>query len=280
MYKYLVGLFFILGSTLFGEGVDHEKHWDGKNYFAHSEEQRKAALAILSILDLHVGEHVLDIGCGDGYITSLISEKVPLGAVLGTDISPSMIHFASHNFIRHNLKFQVLDAREIDYENQFDRAVSFTVLQWIREQPEMLARVYRALKPQGRIFFEFPCALPESMGWAIREVMAMPEWSSYFIDYIPNIYFFGYEEYLKYLQDANFKVIKAETLVNETAFPNRGAFTAFLKQWFPYQSVIPNELKDAFFDDVVNRYKKYMPLKGGKFYQWNPLRMRVEAEKV
>lgn len=47
---------------------------------------------ILSLLDLEQGEHVLDVGCGDGYLTDKL---VPLvgdqGRVIGTDSNAGMV---------------------------------------------------------------------------------------------------------------------------------------------------------------------------------------------
>lgn len=47
---------------------------------------------ILSLLDLQRGEHVLDVGCGDGYLTDKL---VPLvgeqGRVVGSDSNAGMV---------------------------------------------------------------------------------------------------------------------------------------------------------------------------------------------
>lgn len=92
-------------------------------------------------------ETVLDIGCGDGKISSLIAEKA--GSVVGIDISPSMIEFAKKQYGSENLFFEVQDATNLPFKESFDSVVSFTTLQWIPNQEAVLQGIYQSLKKRG-----------------------------------------------------------------------------------------------------------------------------------
>lgn len=47
---------------------------------------------ILSLLDLQRGEHVLDVGCGDGYLTEKLARLLDgTGSVIGTDSNAGMV---------------------------------------------------------------------------------------------------------------------------------------------------------------------------------------------
>ncbi len=69
-------------------------------------------------------KNVLDIGCGDGRITAEIAAKIPEGRIWGIDNSIEMIKMAQRTFPFEkysNLKFKHIDARDMDFNNEFDR---------------------------------------------------------------------------------------------------------------------------------------------------------------
>jgi trans-aconitate 2-methyltransferase len=134
---------------LVGNGIE-----DAKTYHGNSTLQWHVAMGAIDSVLWKGTEYVLDIGCGDGKITALLAQKLPEGAVLGIDISQSMIDFASLNYPREdypNLNFQKLDATEILFENQFDRVVSFSTLHWVMNQEKALKAIHRALIPGGAV---------------------------------------------------------------------------------------------------------------------------------
>jgi len=73
--------------------------------------------------------------------------------VVGVDSSPQMIDEAKRT--HPGLDFQVIDARNLDFRDQFDAVFSNAVLHWVKE-PELAARgIARALKSGGRFVAEF-----------------------------------------------------------------------------------------------------------------------------
>src|SRR5690349_5117532 len=68
--------------------------WDGSGYERISGLQRQLAEEVLSRLAFRGDERVLDVGCGDGFVTRAIGARLPRGSVLGVDASPRMIDAA------------------------------------------------------------------------------------------------------------------------------------------------------------------------------------------
>ena len=94
------------------------------------------------------GERILDLGCGDGQLTSRIAAA---GArVLGLDASEPMVAGAR----MRGLQAQVGNAEALVFQSEFDAVFSNAALHWIRDQDAMLAGVKRALKPGGRFVAE------------------------------------------------------------------------------------------------------------------------------
>ena len=132
--------------------ASEEHGWDPACYERSSSAQFGWAMDIISGLKLDGGERVLDIGCGDGKVTARLASLVPDGEAVGIDLSRDMIAHARERHSRENhsnLLFEVRDALQLDYREEFDLVVSFACLHWIRDHSTVLKGILRALKPGG-----------------------------------------------------------------------------------------------------------------------------------
>jgi 2-polyprenyl-3-methyl-5-hydroxy-6-metoxy-1,4-benzoquinol methylase len=69
--------------SIFDYRMNVEKYkWDPSGYSHHSGSQLEWAKELIDKLQLRGNERILDIGCGDGKVTKLISESVPDGEVI------------------------------------------------------------------------------------------------------------------------------------------------------------------------------------------------------
>ena len=96
--------------------VENKIAWDPAAYAANSSSQQAWARELIARLKLRGDERILDVGCGDGKVSAELARAVPRGSATGVDASPQMIEFAQKTFPPaeiSNLKFQVMDAREI-----------------------------------------------------------------------------------------------------------------------------------------------------------------------
>lgn len=125
--------------------------WDAKLYDGKHAFVWEKAKAVMELLAPKAGERILDLGCGTGHLTAQIAAT--RANVIGIDRSAEMISQAREQFPA--LRFEVADARHLDFERQFDAVFSNAVLHWIVE-PELVVRsVARALAPGGRFVAEF-----------------------------------------------------------------------------------------------------------------------------
>jgi trans-aconitate methyltransferase len=105
---------------------------------------------VLEILDAKQGEHILDIGCGTGYLTKQLHDA---GAIVkGTDYSPDMIAQAKEK--HPDVEFEIADASNFDEGGQYDAVFSNAALHWVKNQDGMMDSVYKSLKPGGRFVAE------------------------------------------------------------------------------------------------------------------------------
>src|SRR5262249_53590763 len=100
--------------------------------------------------------HVLDIGCGAGDVSFLLSEIVgPRGSVVGIDLDGNAICFADERRAARgitNVAFREEDARSVDTE-LFDAAVGRFILMYMSDPTATLRLIASKVRPGGVVAF-------------------------------------------------------------------------------------------------------------------------------
>lgn len=123
-------------------------------FFAEVERYRFDKLDYLDKVagfDAHVGEQVLDVGCGLG--TDLSRFAASGSQVTGIDIAPRAVELAKTNFEQRGLTghFEVMDGQAMTFaDNSFDFVYCHTVLHFTPDPAAMVQQIHRVLKPGGR----------------------------------------------------------------------------------------------------------------------------------
>lgn len=259
--------------------------WDAEAYYKSSADQQKWARELILKLELKGNERVLDIGCGDGKVTAEVAKLLPSGSILGIDNSEEMIHFARKNFPLKkfpNLVFEVRDAKSLSFNSEFDVVFSNASLHWVIDHLAVLEGIEKSLKPSGKVFLQMA---GRGSGSKIVEVMETNlksgKWSRYFKDFSYPYGFYGPEEYKIWLECVGLKAKRVELIPRDMIYEKIEGLRAWIRTtWLPYTERIPEDLRQEFIDDIVNRYvEKYPPDNTGLIYV-QLIRLDVEAEKV
>lgn len=119
----------------------------------------------VGMLDLQVGDHVLDVGCGIGGSASYMVKNYH-ARVTGVDLSSNMIHLAQTRCadVTSELDFQLLDITKATFpENTFDVIYSRDTLLHIPEKAELFKKFLTWLKPGGKLMITDYCRGSDSL---------------------------------------------------------------------------------------------------------------------
>lgn len=128
--------------------VNPTSRWEAGDYAANAAFVPTLGAPVLALLGPRPGEHILDLGCGDGVLTAKIVEA---GAnVVGVDASEAMVAAA----VARGLDARVADGQALDFLLEYDAVFSNAALHWMLDRHGVAAGVFRALKPGGRFVGE------------------------------------------------------------------------------------------------------------------------------
>jgi ubiquinone/menaquinone biosynthesis C-methylase UbiE len=120
------------------------------------------------------GDRVLDVGCGDGYLTRVMADTVAPGPVLGVDPSREAIARARRVRRRPNCSFVEGRAEALDASDGFyDVVVTSLAIHHLSEalRPQAIHEMLRVVRPGGRLLLaEFRPPTSRVAGRIIRTV--------------------------------------------------------------------------------------------------------------
>jgi trans-aconitate methyltransferase len=129
--------------------MENSQTWDPDRYARNARFVSDLGAPVLELLAPKAGERILDLGCGDGALTTKL---VGAGCqVVAVDASEAQIDGAR----KLGLDARIMDGQHLTFNNEFDAVFSNAALHWMRHTDDVIAGVRRALKPRGRFVGEF-----------------------------------------------------------------------------------------------------------------------------
>src|ERR1700722_8846655 len=125
-----------------------QQTWDASQYADNGRFVALLAESLVEALNPKAGERILDLGCGDGYLTQRLAASGAI--VVGVDTSPQMVAAAKER----GGDARCVSGEALPFDRQFDAVFSNAALHWMRDQDAVFQGVHRALKPGGRFVAE------------------------------------------------------------------------------------------------------------------------------
>ena len=199
--------------------------WDAADYARVGGFVAELGEAALDLLDPQPGEHILDVGCGEGTLTERIVKR---GAtVVGIDNSLDMVGAARAK----GLDARLMDAADLRFSEAFDAAFSNATLHWVLDKERAARAIWFALKASGRFAGEMG---GEGNLVSLREAL---DEELIIRGYVPPIeasnWYATPEDFAKVYEAAGFKDIDARLIERPTPIEHGIAawVTTFRKGW-------------------------------------------------
>ena len=227
--------------------------FDGNKYKQASSHQKEWGQKLISEIRFAGTESILDLGCGDGALTSQLAELVQNGRVLGIDASSGMIQTAEQ-YKKSNLEFVLLDINAIDFQKEFDLIFSNATLHWILDPKRLLENCHRALRPRGTIRFNFAgdgnCA---NFYAVVKKAMEIDDYKEFFQKFTWPWYMPPVHDYQELVQQIRFTDIHVWAENADRHFPDEETMIKWMDQpaIVPFLRLIPENRKTDFRDFVV-----------------------------
>ena len=122
-----------------------------ESYESYTSFEREDGYAMIELLDLVRGIKVLDLGCGTGYFSKILSDLVgPEGTVVGIDPDEERLKVAREKHTASNLKYLNGIAENIP-GTDYDLVFSNHVIHWCKDKDLVFKQVHKSLKKGGEV---------------------------------------------------------------------------------------------------------------------------------
>lgn len=245
-----------------------EDVWDGETYKKNATLQQRLGLQIIhSHTNQQGSKTILDVGCGDGFLTNYIAKHISCSqSVVGIDSSDSMIRTAIESKNDSKIAIKKFDITDpgITSLGLFDTIFSFNTLHWVHDQETALKNIHHLLSFGGTFRAQLfpPLASQKILIDNIAKLMREEKWLNFLKDFTLPIQMniFTAKEYEALLLQVGFTVHNcAETIYTFTQ--SRDEIATGFKSWLPHLRMIPvgyhdeflRALTDLIFEDKAAR---------------------------
>lgn len=206
---------------------------------------------------------VLDLGCGNGYISACLSKLVTSGLVLGIDFSSEAIQQAELDYydVTH-LKFKRANITEFTTTDKFDWVFAFSSLHWLnsQEQLKLLTNIRSLLSEEGKGLFTL--GTRHKVIWnVIDAVVDSKRWRDYFTSFANPRSFYTRDSYARLLQESGFDSFSVDNREVRHTFTDKKQLESFVIGWLPQVEVLPQHLRAQFIEEISDKYLEQCPAK-------------------
>lgn len=131
------------------------QHWDPKQYEKFEAERNQPFYDLLQLIHPLRHPRILDLGCGNGALTTFLHHQMHACFTLGIDTSLEMLAKALPHQTS-TLRFEETDIQTFSTEEPFDLILSNAALQWIPNHRELFVKLASLLAPEGQFAVQMP----------------------------------------------------------------------------------------------------------------------------
>lgn len=231
-----------------------------KIYENISISQKQAADKLFSMMSISATHNVLDIGCGSGYLTGIISEIT--SNVSGFDLEEKMILEAKK--IRPHIDFYIADADVFCKQESYDWIITNAVTYYFKNLYGTLSNIYTSLNINGCYALQAQTEVTPQFLVAMTGLLDDPATRNLYSKFKLPINQLSIDEFIQMLTTIGFTIEKSQMINFRTEYSFKQAFDIFKSGTAtPYLNptgygveLLPQKYIDKFWQIVQNGLKK------------------------
>ncbi len=149
--------------------------WEPDRYLQFSDERLQPAIDLLNRIPLARSERIVDLGCGAGNVTRLLTQRWPEADITGLDSSPEMLDRARR--VLPTARFELSGVERWEPDGPPDLLFSNAALHWVGDHSSLFPRLLDSLSPGGVLAVQMPGNFEAPSHRLIRELAASPAWT-------------------------------------------------------------------------------------------------------
>jgi trans-aconitate 2-methyltransferase len=186
--------------------------WDPGQYQRFGDERSRPFFDLLARVGAEDPGLVADLGCGPGTMTAALARRWPGAQVRGIDNSAAMLEAArTLPEAGGRLSFVLGDVRDWKPDGRVDVIVCNSVLQWVPDHLEVLARWAGFIPSGGWLAVQVPGNVDQPSHVVLREMIGSSRWRPLLADVELNRQAASPAEYLDLLARTGLEVDAWET---------------------------------------------------------------------
>jgi len=149
--------------------------WQPQRYLAFDDHRTRPAADLLARVPLAAPERVVDLGCGPGNSTALLTGRWPGARVTGLDSADTMLAAARERGLAAD--WLQADIATWVPDQPVDLLFSNAALHWLPDHATLLPRLLGLLRPGGVLAVQMPCNFRAPSHTTVSEIAALAPWA-------------------------------------------------------------------------------------------------------
>jgi trans-aconitate 2-methyltransferase len=150
--------------------------WNPQLYLRFEAQRTRPARDLLARVGLDAPAHVVDLGCGPGNSTELLTERFATARIVGIDNSETMLAQARARL--PDCRFELGDIASWQPDVAPDLIYANAALQWLPDHEALMPRLFAQLAPGGVLAIQMPDNLDEPSHRLMREVASQAPYAA------------------------------------------------------------------------------------------------------
>lgn len=151
--------------------------WDPDQYRRFSDARTRPARELIARIPARTFAGIVDLGCGDGPVTSLLAERFPSARIVGIDSSAAML--AAARDICPSVTFVEMNVEAWQPDRPVDMIFSNATLHWIDRHEILMPRLAGYLSDGGVIAVQMPGNFEAPSHRILADLVTSEGWRSH-----------------------------------------------------------------------------------------------------